>query len=164
MWWYNSHHNKSHGYCEPPWYRDPDSLSLLLLLHCMWPWPRWQPPSPRLGWRKVLVAVTLHCPGFSHVAAPVFSGAWRQREGLLPGFHMQVKSRVCYRRRIRADFKDSQQSLPLVHSFGDLGEWEWSKLFVQFLCCSSFSHWIISSICKARGSFLVCVCQFCSNL
>ena len=37
--------------------------------------PRWQPSRPRLGWRKVLVAITLHCPGFSHVAAPVCSGA-----------------------------------------------------------------------------------------
>ena len=46
-----------------------------------------------VGWRKVLVAVTLHCPGFSHVAAPVCLGASRQREGIPPGCHMQVKSR-----------------------------------------------------------------------
>ena len=35
---------------------------------------------------------------------------------------MQLKSRVCYLRRKREDFEDSQQSLPHAHSFGDLGE------------------------------------------
>ena len=141
------------------------SLSVLsfFLPQCMWPWPRWQPPRPSLGRKMVLVAVTPPAQDLV-TAAPVCSRDWRQREGLLPGCYMQLKSRVCYLRRTRADWKDSQQSLPLVHSFGDLGEWEWSKLFVQFLYCSRFSHWIISSICKARGSFLVCVCQLCSNL
>ena len=39
-----------------------------------------------------------------------------EREALLANCHVQPNSRVSYHRRMRADFEDSQQSLPHVHS------------------------------------------------
>ena len=94
------------------------------------------------------------------MAPLVCSGAWRQREGLLAGCHMQLKSRVCYLRRTRADFKDSQQSLPLVHSFGDLGEWEWSKLFVQFSIALAFLIELYLAFARQEGIFLYVFVSF----
>ena len=62
-----------------------------------------------------------------------------ETEGLLPGCHVQVKSRFVTSEE-REEISRTASSLPHIYSFGDLGEWEWSKLCIQFLYHSSFSH------------------------
>ena len=124
----------------------------------MWPWPFWQPPRLRpWGWRKVLVAVTLHWPRFSHMAVPICLWGWRER----PSF----QTAMCSWNPGFVTREEWEQILRIVsslcHTFIVLGvwQWRWSQLFTQFLYHCSFFPWVINIfiICRARESFLVYV-------
>ena len=83
-----------------------------------------------------------------------------EAEDLLPGCQVQLKSRVCYLRRMRADFEDSQPSLPHVNSSGTLGSG--NGLSCVFSISTPLAFLI--ELCLAFARQEGCVCQLCSSL
>ena len=121
----------------------------------MWPWPRWQPPRPRLVWRKILVAVTLHCPGFSHVAAPVCLGASRQREGLLPGCHMQLKPSFFFTSEEQEQISRTASSLCLLFTvLGTLGSGSGLSCLFSFSIALAFLIELYLAFARQEEIFL----------
>ena len=91
----------------------------LLLSHHMWPRPSWQPPRsrPLSGGRSWLLSLSTDLD----LVAWLLLSAWESRSRGHFSCQVHLKSRVCYLRRMRADFEDSQPFLPHVHSSGTLG-------------------------------------------
>ena len=135
----------------------------LLLPHYMWPWPSWQPPSPRPwgGGRSWLLSLSTDLDLDAWLLLSARESRSRGPPSRLP---CAAKIQDLLPQMNESRFRGQPVVSAPCSQFWDFGEWKRSKLCVQYLYLSSFSHWIMSSICKARGSFLVCVCQLCSSL
>ena len=125
----------------------------LLLSHHMWPWPSWQPPRPRPwgGGRSWLLSLSTD---LDLVAWLLLSARESRSRGPPSRLPSAAKTQGLLPQKNESRFWGQPAISAPCSQFWDLGEWEWSKLCVQYLYPSSFSHWIMSGICKARGMCL----------
>ena len=127
----------------------PDSF---LLLHCVWPWPSWQPSKPRPWGRGRFWTLSLSTD--MDLVTWLLLSAWEPGERGPPS-RLLLAAKIWGLGRMRADFEDSQQSLPHFHGSWKR-RWHWGCLscLLNFSAIVAFLVGLCLAFAGQEGVFL----------